>query len=69
MRVGQSGLFCRGPLAADGGDDGAFFFELCKGFVHFFAVCVEDFGDIAGRYGLSGFLHGFEYLFFHDKSV
>ena len=60
-----SNLFCRLPLAADGRDDGAFFFQFGKGFVDILAVSVQDFGHVTCGDGFPGFAHGFQYLFFH----
>ena len=58
----------RGPLAADGGDDGAFFFEGGHGFVHGFAVKAGEFGHFACVDGFAGFAHGFQYgvFFVHN---
>jgi len=53
------------PLAADGGDDGAFLLEFGEDFVHVLAVEAGDLCNLAGVHGCAEFAHGFEYLFFH----
>ena len=52
-------LFGGLPLATDGGDDGAFFFQFGKGLVDFLTVGTQCLGDVANGDGLTGFAHGF----------
>ena len=57
-----SGLFSGFSLAADGRDDGAFFFQFGKNFVDILAVKAGDFCNLAGVHGCAEFAHGFQYL-------
>ena len=66
---GRGGLLRRLPLAADGGDDRAFFLEGVEGFVDEFAVGIEGFGDVTGGDGFAGFAHGFQDLVFHRGQI
>lgn len=69
MRSTGAGTSGYGPLAADGGGDGAGFLEVCHGFVDGFAVNAGQFGDFAGVQGFASVAHGFQDFFFIVHSV
>ncbi len=52
-------------LAADGGDDGSFFFQFGKGLVDILAVKASDFCNLSCIHGRAELAHGFQYLLFH----
>ena len=58
-------LFSGFPLAADGRDDGAFFFQFGKGFVDILAVKARDFCNLSSVHWCAELAHGFQYLLFH----
>lgn len=58
-----------GPLAADGGDYGAFLFEGGHGFVHYLAVKSREFGYLSRVERFAGLAHCVQYYIFfvHDQ--